>query len=253
MFFKLRSTLEKICFHFIHANPTILFENNITLGIFIKILMNLILISIIEHKCAYFNIEFNKKKKKTYTTSDLIKILSSHITKLRLHCNKFYISNSYISISEITYLLILNKENQWTLAIDLNVYSKNQQFRLYDCPKRGQNNFLYQSTLHQLQDSFKTSYNTILKKSLITYNIDNSNLPIIRFDNNQFIIKENDIQTTPLSSFNNENILKMLNQYYALYSDLQKNKKIICHTEQLKSQGPEQLYDRIPCKKKGKK
>ncbi|CAF5003380.1 unnamed protein product, partial [Rotaria sp. Silwood1] len=67
------------------------------------------------------------------------------------------------SVSELAYLLVMNKQNQHNLAIDLNVYSKNQQFRLYDCVKRGQINFLRQSTYFQFNEPFETSYHTILK------------------------------------------------------------------------------------------
>ncbi|CAF3863308.1 unnamed protein product, partial [Rotaria sp. Silwood1] len=83
------------------------------------------------------------------------------------------------SVSELAYLLVMNKQNQHNLAIDLNVYSKNQQFRLYDCVKRGQINFLRQSTYFQFNEPFETSYHTILKKSIITYNIEHSNLQAV--------------------------------------------------------------------------
>ncbi|CAF1506872.1 unnamed protein product, partial [Rotaria sordida] len=88
----------------------------------------------------------------------------------------------------------MNKQNQHNLAIDLNVYSKNQQFRLYDCVKRGQSNFLRQSTYFQFNEAFETSYHTILKKSIIAYNIEHSNLQVVYLENNQFKFKVPNLQ-----------------------------------------------------------
>jgi hypothetical protein len=45
-----------------------------------------------------------------------------------------------MSAADIAHLLICNKKNEWMLSVDLYVYSKNQQFRLYDSIKTGQNN-----------------------------------------------------------------------------------------------------------------
>ncbi|CAF4129573.1 unnamed protein product [Rotaria magnacalcarata] len=127
---------QKISYHFIHANPNILFENNITLGIFIKTFIHFLLQTMIQHKCAFFNIDFKTHKT---TIHDLIQLISPYITVLRTHCNECYLFNNRINIAEIAHLLVLNRQNKWTLAIDINVYSRNQQFRLFDCAKYGKN------------------------------------------------------------------------------------------------------------------
>ncbi|CAF4099861.1 unnamed protein product [Adineta steineri] len=180
------STSKKISYHFIHANTTILFENNITLGIFIKTVIHFTLSSVIEHKCSFFNVDFNLQKS---TIPDLIIFLSPYIDILRVNCTKCYLPNSYIQIAEIAHLIVRNKQNQWTLAIDLNVYSKHQQFRLFDCVKRGENNFLVQSINFPFYNHSTIPYDEVLQQSLITYNINISNLHILYLDNNQFKIK----------------------------------------------------------------
>ncbi|CAF2073328.1 unnamed protein product [Rotaria magnacalcarata] len=186
-----------------------------TLGVFIKILLHVLLTSIIQHKCSHFNIPFKLQK---YSTFDLITILSPHIITLRKHCTKCYTFYSYTSISEIAYLLVMNKQNQYISAIDLNVYSKNQQFRLYDCVKRGQNNFLRQSPYFQFKQSIDNSYDTLLKKSIITYNVEHSNLQVVYLENNQFKFKYTDTQTGSLLSQHNQNIFIILNQYLKSHS-----------------------------------
>lgn len=242
LFFKLRSTSQKISFHFIHANPTVLFENNITLGVYIKMLIHLFLISMIQHKCPSFNIDFNLQK---YTTSDLITVLSAHVTNLRLHCNKCYIYESSITVSEMAYLLVMNKQSHRVLASDSNVYSKNQQFRLYDCVKRGQNNFLRQSTNFQLDVSLQKSYNTILENSLITYNINHSNLPVISFERNQFKIIGNNIQPNNVQSDNYEYMLQMVNEYYNSCLNPKINKTSVSNIKEFDVQKTQNTYDYI--------
>jgi len=173
----------------IHANPTVLFDNNIILGIFIKNFIHFLLLTVIQHKCPFFNINFNLKK---YTIPDLITFLSPYITVLRIQCNKCYSYTSHINVAEIAHLLVLNKQNQWNLAIDLNVYSRNQPFRLFDCTKRCQNNFLLHSTYFQFNNHSDISYFEISEKSIITYNSKFSSLSILYLDNNQFKLKLND-------------------------------------------------------------
>ena len=141
MFSNFRSTSEKISYHVIHANPTLLFENNIMLGVFIKNSIHLLLLAVVQHKCTFVNMNYALPR---CPISDLIKTLSSYITILRSQCVECYLSIGHISVSQIAHLLIMNKSGTWTLAVDLNVYSNNQQFRLFDCIKMGKNNVLHQ-------------------------------------------------------------------------------------------------------------
>ncbi|CAF2941401.1 unnamed protein product [Rotaria sp. Silwood2] len=96
----------------------------------------------------------------------------------------------YINVAEIAHLLVLNKQNQWSLAIDLNVYCKNQQFRFFDCTKRRRNNSLLQSNHFSFHQNLEVSYfETLKKKSIVTYNTELSHLPILYLDKNYMKFK----------------------------------------------------------------
>ncbi|CAF1677678.1 unnamed protein product [Rotaria magnacalcarata] len=211
------STSKKISFHFIHANPTALFENNITLGLFIKIFVHYLLSLIVKHKCLSFDVDFTLQ---TTTISDLITLLTPYVTILRRHCTKCQLLSNYMTVAEISHLLVLNTRNQLTLAIDLHVYSKCQQFRLLDSVKRGKNNFLHQSTYFPFNDHSNISYIDLLKKSLVT-NIKDINVPIIYLENNKFTkTLPNTIISSPTIEFNINN-LNYINDYtnHILISD----------------------------------
>ncbi|CAM4840044.1 unnamed protein product [Rotaria magnacalcarata] len=180
------STTEKKSFHFIHANPSILFENNITLGLFIKIMIHYCLWLTAKHKCSFFDINLILKK---YSIIELISLLTPYVTTLCTHCTECQLFSNSITIAELAYLLVLNKQDQFRLAIDLNVYSNNQQFRLFDSVKRGMNNALLQSKSFPFNNKLKTSYFEILEKSIVS-NVKEIYVPIISLENNQFIIKQ---------------------------------------------------------------
>jgi len=94
---------------------------------------------------------------------------------------------------------VRNKKNKWTIAIDLNVYSKNQQFRLFNSVKYGKNNPLIPSGTFPFdcQSQFTTS--NILQKSLISF-IENDKIPTIYFKDKRFI------SDLSVSSYSNSNI-----------------------------------------------
>ena len=130
-----RSTSEKVSYHFIHANRSVLFENNITLGLFVKVSFHYLLSLIAEHKCSSFHLNFTFKK---CTIIDLIELLTPHVNLLRERCTECQLLSSSITVAEVAHLLVFNSQNQFTLAIDLSVYSRNQQFRLFDCVRKRQ-------------------------------------------------------------------------------------------------------------------
>ncbi|CAF4064443.1 unnamed protein product [Adineta steineri] len=191
------STCEKISYHFIHANPCILFENNITLGLFIKGVIYYSLWLITQHKCSSFNINLPSQ---TYTISDLLILLTPYLNTLRTCCIKCELYIGYVTIAEFAHLLVFNKDNRLTLAVDLSVYCKNQQFRLFDSVKIGKANPLHQSINFPFNNA-KLSYFDVLRKSLLTY-IEMIDIPIIYLKNNQFIHTYIDIINSP-SMFNN--------------------------------------------------
>ncbi|CAF3372098.1 unnamed protein product [Rotaria socialis] len=176
------STSEKISYHFIHANPSVLFENNLTLGLFIKSVIHYYLFLITQHECSSFKINLISQK---YTISDLLILLTPYVNTLRTCCIQCQLHIGYITIAEFAHLLVLDKQKHLNLAIDLNVYCKNQQFRLFDSIKIGKRNPLRQSTYFPFNNS-QDSYFDVLRKSLLTY-IEMIDIPIIYFKNNQFI------------------------------------------------------------------
>ncbi len=206
-----RSTSEKISYHLIHANPCILFENNITLGLFVKVVLHLSLWMIVQHKCSSFNINCIIEK---HTISDLITILKPYVNTLRTCCMKCQLLFDQITVAEVAHLLVLNKQNQLTLAIDLNVYSKNQQFRLLDCVKIGKTNPLQPSSFFPFNNNCDIPYFELLRKSIVTY-INSVEIPAIYLENNQFVGKFIDKMNSP-SSLNDKlnNLNAHINTYF---------------------------------------
>jgi len=113
-------------------------------------------------------------------------LLTPYVNTLRTCCTKCQLYSTCITVAEMAYLLVLNKQNQLTLAIDLNVYSNNQQFRLFDCVKRGKKNPLLPSTHFPFNNHSNTSYFELLQKSIVTY-IKHLEVPVIYLKNNQFV------------------------------------------------------------------
>ncbi|CAF1380158.1 unnamed protein product [Adineta ricciae] len=219
---KTLSTPDKTSYHVIHANPTLLFENNIMLGVFIKNFIHLLLLAVIQHKCTFVNIDDGLPKS---SISDLIKIISPHIATLRSQCVQCYLPICHISVSQIAHLVVMNKTNTWTLAIDLSVYSKNQQFRLFDCIKMGKHNVLHQSTIYPFCNQSEIAYRDILTKSLTTYNPDLLHLPQISFINNQFHLEHNNSSHIILKSENIVEMLQLMNYHFITYFSHNTNSK----------------------------
>ncbi|CAF1274921.1 unnamed protein product [Rotaria sordida] len=219
------STNEKISYHFIHSKPSVLFENVSTLGIFLKAIIHFLLFSIIQHKCTMFNIN---SPPEPCTISNLIQILAPYVSILRKHCTSCTISIPYVSIADISYLLVRSAADKWITAIDINVYSKNQQFRLFNSVKYGKNNPLIPSTTFPFDSSLQYSFSDILKKSLITL-IENHQIPKIYFKNKNFIIhfppysNSNSTTTIPQNLLN----IKIINDHrdhsYFLNLDINTN------------------------------
>ncbi|CAF2876708.1 unnamed protein product [Rotaria sp. Silwood2] len=204
---------KKISYHFIHANPSVLFENNFTLGLFIKVLIHYLLRLTAAHKCSSFNINFTLKK---YTITNLILLLTPYISILRLKCTECHILSNCITAAETAYLLVLNARYEFTVAIDLNVYSKNQQFRLFDCVKKGKGNSLLPCTYFLFNNGSEISYMDLLQKSIVT-NIQQIDLPIVYLENNQFLCKLINTTVSSQSVYYNLNNLSDINAHIKLF------------------------------------
>lgn len=127
---------------------------------------------------------------KSYSIHQLISLLGPHICSMRIRCVNCLIYGKWIYASDIAYLLILNKKHEWTLAVDTHVYSKNQQFRLFNCVKIGQNNAFTQTNDFPFQVGRDHSFDDILHASLIT-NIQQPNKPLVQFNHNDIIFDIN--------------------------------------------------------------
>jgi len=130
-----------------------------------------------------FNIIFPTDE---FTIQSLIQVLVPHIKTLRKYCTSCQLSIPYISVADIAHLLVRNKTNEWTTAIDVHVYSKNQQFRLFNCVKYGKNNPLIPSTTFPFYSQSNLLLSDFLQKSLITF-IEDYETPKIYFKNRKFL------------------------------------------------------------------
>lgn len=74
------------------------------------------------------------------------------------------------------------------MGIDLSVYSKNQQFRLFDCVKKHKTNPLIQSVILTSNQPIKYSYNETLRKSLLTY--EKNDAFMLSEKNNEFVYEK---------------------------------------------------------------
>jgi len=135
----------------------------------------------------------------------LIDILVPHINILRKNCTSCQLPIPYVSVSDIAHLIVRNKTNQWTLAIDTHVYSKNQQFRLFNCVKHGKNNPLIPSIIYPFHHQPHFSNADLLQKSLITFIEDDQILNIS--------IKNNKFQINSSSTSNSNSIISMSKKF----------------------------------------
>ena len=185
-FLSFSSTTKKKSYHFIHGNPSVMFENVKTLGVYIKSIFHNLLYAVATHTCSSFK---PPNISESFSLRGALESLSPYIHTLRNNCSNCLILNDTISVADFTHLIVHNRKNEYMLSIDLNVYSKNQQFRLYDSTKHGQDNPLILTNDYPFDQLHSHSYFDILRKSLIT-NINDTNLPLITLDNGRFYLKQ---------------------------------------------------------------
>ena len=190
-----RSTTEKKSFHIIDHQSNILIENNQSFAALLRGTMHYLLTSLLSHKCSSFNIDVNLQ---SFSLRQLISVASSFVFQLRINCTGCMLWRNSISIAELAHLLVQDKNNRWTLAIDLSVYSRNQQFRCFDCVKIGkQNRLISFESLINASDQI-SSYTHTLLSSLITYSPTADALNILHLENSQFLIGHALINSTPV-------------------------------------------------------
>lgn len=150
-----------------------------------KVTIHYLLYSIANHKCSSFNLNLILQK---YSITNLIVLLTPYVNVLRYHCHGCQLFSGILTVAEVAHLLVWNSRNQLSLSIDLGVYSKNQQFRLFHCVKKGKNNPLLFCQDFPFYSRFEMSYNDMLGKSIVT-NIQDEDMPIVILENNQFVYK----------------------------------------------------------------
>ena len=149
----------------------------------------------LDHKCSSFSIDLDVK---SLPIKELISVASRYVLQLRKNCDLCLIWNDSISAAEIANLLVLNKNNRWILAIDMSVYSKNQQFRCFDCVKQGKQNRLIQSEYMLTRSTEVKSFNNVLSCSLITYNVMSIVSNILHLENSQFVLHSTTMNFEPI-------------------------------------------------------
>jgi hypothetical protein len=162
-----------------------------------------------------------------FSILQMIQVLVPYLDKLRKYCTSCQSSIPYISIADIAHLVVRNKTNEWTTAIDINVYCNNQQFRLFNSVKYGKNNPLIPSITFPYDSGLEFSSSDLLKNSLITF-IDDNQIPKIYFENKRFIIQSTGTCNPKsideiLENFPN---IKLINDYIEKSSFLILNKNI---------------------------
>jgi hypothetical protein len=171
-----RSSINKISYHFIHANPSLVFENNHCLGIFVKTVIHYMLLAVSQHSCPCFK---PMNIAKNISLQSLISQLTPFVQDIRLRCSNCLVWCGFISAADISHLLVNDQRNFPSLSIDLHVYSRNQQIRLYDCVKFESNYPLKTCEQYRFISPMLLSYGDIARKSLIT-NVSERQLPIIK-------------------------------------------------------------------------
>ena len=172
--------------------------------------MHYLLTSLLTHKCSSFSIDVNLQ---SFSLRQLISVASSFVFQLRNNCTGCMLWRNSISIAELAHLLVQDKNNRWTLAIDLSVYSRNQQFRCFDCVKIGKQNRLisFESLINaSVQIS---SYTHTLLSSLITYSPTADALNILHLENSQFLIGHALINSTPVPMTNHSHYYHNIHPY----------------------------------------
>ena len=107
-------------------------------------------------------------------------LLSPHVNKLRTNCSNCILLANGVSVADIANLIVLKSNNQWSLSIDLHVYNKSQQSRLYDAAKAGLNNPLITASDYLLESTTSHCYFDILHRSLLTnINKQHNSLPTV--------------------------------------------------------------------------
>ena len=194
------STSNKKSFHIIDSESNLLIENNQSFRLLLHATLHYLLTCVLAHKCSSFGIKFDVKR---HSLQQIISVTSSHLLQLRTTCTNCMLWRDTLSAAEITNLLVRDKNSKWTLAIDLSVYSRNQQFRCFDCVKIGKCNPLIRFQSITNMSNAKKSYTDNLLSSLITYNPMANACNVLQIENSEIVIRRREMNSTfiPMNNY----------------------------------------------------
>lgn len=137
MIFLTSSNEQKESFHIIFDNKNIRFLNNNALCLFVTESIRMMLLNVLGHECLR-KIKFTNKK---YTNDsnlfDLLHIFQDVWLEF-FYCYNCKLQNTELSINDICNLFVYDQKGCITPSIDLKVYNKEQDFRLFMCTKSGE-------------------------------------------------------------------------------------------------------------------
>lgn len=199
------STDKKVSFHFIDAKPNRVFRSITSLGNLVKNVFSDLFLEIALHRCTSFEPLFSNKQ---VGLNLILRALIPYREHIRKHCHDCYVMKNH-SVVNAMELLVLNNRNEPTLAVDLNVYHKNQQMRMIGCSKYNHSNTLQVYTTPPFENQHNDKFAIVLTKSLITH-IAMESIDFFTEKDELITLVNNDIYSTKISVFDNR-IQKKLN------------------------------------------
>ncbi len=149
------SSYEKESYHIILDNMNIRFANNHSLHLFIKEVLRIVLLVIIDHECLRNK---NHIEKKLTNESTLLELINAFrfVWLEWFNCINCKIKNMEFSVSDICNLFVDDRNGSIVPCIDFKVYGTEQDFRMFMCTKRGEERPLRKSILFEKQSEIGT-------------------------------------------------------------------------------------------------
>lgn len=129
---------EKESFHIILDNDNIRFFNNQCVCFLIQEIFRVMLLFTLNHECLRKRNNINKRLNNESSINELMNIFNS----VRLEwfsCTDCLLKDMGISVADVCNVFVYDKKGRLTLSIDLKVYAKEQDFRMFMCSKSGEN------------------------------------------------------------------------------------------------------------------
>ncbi|UJR12693.1 hypothetical protein I4U23_016867 [Adineta vaga] len=200
------TTEAKYSYHLIYTNTEIRFHSQQIVFKFIKMLLQHCSYFILSHPCHEHLVQPNSMN----AANDLdgcIKCLQMIL--MHIDFCSCIIPETKVTCKNFQKLLFKNSDGLYQWIFDLNVYSNNQQFRLYQSTKFGKHNPLLPTSdfpFNPCNKQYDISMNndgidhSMLKHSLIAYISDDSNIVVLSYNDNKWVaMNEHDNSITELT------------------------------------------------------